>query len=132
LLALCTLFFQLAWAIFSYSSSSWLLFAVKPPLAVRLEILRDAVKGAGTADKRVIDMICTASNWEINEMKRLWPSLVHDVESDLSGNFKKVISKLLHVSALYHIDFSPNSATFVSFRALVTSLANLLTNKPRQ
>jgi hypothetical protein len=91
-----------------------LLALLKPTMAVRLEILRDAVKGAGTAEKRVIDMICTASNWEINEMKRLWPDLVHSVETDISGNFKKVISRILHGSRNEFGQFSYEQAVAVA------------------
>merc|ERR1712226_1539776 len=61
--------------------------------------LREAVEGAGTDEKAIIDILCTRDNGEIELIKRLYEKrfgkeLVKDMRGDSSGNFKMILTSL--------------------------------------
>lgn len=63
--------------------------------------LRKAVKGLGTDEDALIEILATRSPSEIEEIKRryseMYPgrTLVKDIEGDTSGNFRKILVSLL-------------------------------------
>jgi annexin A7/11 len=63
---------------------------------LRRELLRYATKGAGTAERYLIDVLCPASNGEIAEIYKVDPKAIDKVIGDVSlGNFAKCIRRLL-------------------------------------
>ena len=63
--------------------------------------LRKAIKGLGTDEKALIEILCTRPSNVIEEIKKrygeMYPgrSLLKDIESDTSGNFRKILRSLL-------------------------------------
>nr|UZN72719.1 annexin B3 [Taenia multiceps] len=62
--------------------------------------LQKAMKGAGTNEGMLIDVLCTATNNEVEKIKEAYQdltqkSLEDDVESETSGDFKRVLVALL-------------------------------------
>jgi len=58
--------------------------------------LRKAMKGVGTADHVLIEILCTRTNAEIAAIKAAYTALFHrdlekDVESETSGHFRRVL-----------------------------------------
>jgi hypothetical protein len=74
--------------------------------------LRKAIKGLGTDENALIEIICTRPPNTIEKIKKrygeMFPgrSLVKDVESDTSGNFRKILKSLLNANRLP--DSNPN------------------------
>ncbi|KER23161.1 Annexin [Opisthorchis viverrini] len=78
---------------------------------IKAKALYDAMKGAGTKESVIIEILCTASNDEIAEIKQAYENLIfnciaflcssidssleQDVSSDLSGCFKHFVTALL-------------------------------------
>ncbi|CDI98572.1 annexin [Echinococcus multilocularis] len=67
---------------------------------VNAAALQKAMKGAGTNEKLLIDILCTASNKEVKKIKEAYEeitqkSLEDDVESETSGDFKRVLVAIL-------------------------------------
>merc|ERR1719422_2587747 len=63
-------------------------------------MLRNAIKGLGTDDDCLIEILCTRSNTQINEIKEIYQKkfnkdLVKDVIGDTSGDFKRLLVSLL-------------------------------------
>jgi len=67
----------------------------KPVYVLKVEHIRNAVKGIGTRENILIDIITQSSNAEIAAIKRAYPNVEHDVSSDTSGNFRKVLLEIL-------------------------------------
>ena len=63
--------------------------------------LRKAIKGLGTDENALIEILCTRSSNVIEQIKKrygeMFPgrSLLKDVEGDTSGNFRKILKSLL-------------------------------------
>ena len=63
--------------------------------------LRKAIKGLGTDEKALIEILCTRPSNVIEEIKKrygeMYPgrSLLKDIDSDTSGNFRKILRSLL-------------------------------------
>jgi len=63
--------------------------------------LRKAIKGLGTDEKALIEILCTRPSNVIEEIKKrygeMYPgrSLLKDIEGDTSGNFRKILRSLL-------------------------------------
>jgi len=62
-------------------------------------VLHDAMKGVGTKESALIEIMCSRSNNEIEEIKKLYKTkykdeLVKDLESDTGGNFKRLMVSL--------------------------------------
>jgi hypothetical protein len=68
---------------------------LRPVLAYKIESVRKAVKGIGTRESILIDVISQSSNAEIAQMKSQYPDIERDVSNDTSGNFRKVLLELL-------------------------------------
>jgi hypothetical protein len=63
---------------------------------LRRELLRFATKGAGTAERYLIDVLAPASNHEIGDIHRVDPKAIDMVLDDVSfGNFAKMIRNLV-------------------------------------
>ena len=70
------------------------------PAAYFARRLRDAVEGIGTNDSRLVRIIVSRCEVDMplikQEYRRLYGrDLVHDVRSDTSGDFKKILTHLL-------------------------------------
>ena len=66
--------------------------------------LRKAIKGIGTDENALIEILCTRPSNVIEEIKKrygeMYPgrNLLKDIEGDTSGNFKKILRNLLTVN----------------------------------
>jgi len=67
----------------------------KPVLGYKIENIRNAVKGIGTRESILIDILTQSSNAEIAAIRLAYPAVDHDVISDTSGNFQNVLRELL-------------------------------------
>jgi len=61
---------------------------------VRLNHLKRAVKGAGTKESALIDVLVASTNEEIRDILQEEPKIIADVLDDVSGDFKKVLIEL--------------------------------------
>jgi hypothetical protein len=68
---------------------------LRPVHAYKVESLKKAMRGVGTKEKILIDVITQSSNAEIAQIKSLYPDVERDVSKDTSGNFKTVLLNLL-------------------------------------
>ncbi|ROI16068.1 Annexin A5 [Anabarilius grahami] len=79
-----------------------------PPIQFEVTCLRDAIKGAGTDEKVLIEILASRSANEINEIKSLYKrehndDLEEDVTGDTAGHFKRMLVVLLQASRLQGI-----------------------------
>jgi hypothetical protein len=73
-----------------------LTWRIKPKVEVRKALLKKATKGAGTAEKYLIDVLAPASNAEILDVYQNDPSTIVSVLNDVEhGNFSKTIHELV-------------------------------------
>jgi len=73
-----------------------LLWLMKPIGEVKAGLLKYATKGAGTAEKYLVDVFAPASNKEVLDIFQTDPTAIAAVVNDVShGDFAKVINKLL-------------------------------------
>jgi hypothetical protein len=68
---------------------------LRPVHAYKVESIRKAVRGIGTRESILIDVITQCSNAEILQIRSLYPDVERDVSKDTSGNFRKVLLDLL-------------------------------------
>lgn len=73
---------------------------LKPVLGYKIENLRKAVRGLGTREVLLIDILTQSSNAEIEQLKRQYPEIEHEIKGDTSGNFRNVLAKLLKANRL--------------------------------
>jgi annexin A7/11 len=69
---------------------------LKTPVEFDAEELRDAMQGAGTDEKALIEILCTRTNKEIHEIKAMYKSkysreLEKDLMSETSGHFRRLL-----------------------------------------
>ena len=74
-----------------------------PPTYYDAWSLRDAMKGAGTQERVLIEILCTRTNQEIREIVRCYQSefgrdLEKDIRSDTSGHFERLLVSMCQVS----------------------------------
>ncbi|ESO86335.1 hypothetical protein LOTGIDRAFT_195070 [Lottia gigantea] len=67
-----------------------------PPRVFDAKELKRAIKGAGTDESALIEILCSRSNAEITEIKQQYKTLFKsdlekDVQSDTSGHFKRLL-----------------------------------------
>ncbi|VUZ52609.1 unnamed protein product [Hymenolepis diminuta] len=79
------------------------LWSFLSPPQVNAAALKKAMKGAGTNEDMLIDVICTADNREIDEIKTAFQemtgkSLEDEIESETSGDFRRVLIAILQGS----------------------------------
>uniref|UniRef100_A0A914DUG3 Annexin n=1 Tax=Acrobeloides nanus TaxID=290746 RepID=A0A914DUG3_9BILA len=70
------------------------------------ETLRKAMKGFGTNNQKVIQVICGRTNWERQEINKAFKvmygkDLIKDLKSELSGDFEDLILALMEPPAVY-------------------------------
>jgi len=70
------------------------------PLGYQAYVCRKAMKGVGTDERALIDVICTKSNEEMELLKKAYEvlfkrDLPKDVASETSGDFRRVLLSLL-------------------------------------
>ncbi|XP_020606198.1 annexin-B12-like [Orbicella faveolata] len=73
-----------------------LLALLEPSVLYDAKCLRRAMRGAGTDEEALIDILCTRSNQDINEIKRLYKEyyqrdLEKDCVSETSGHYKRLL-----------------------------------------
>lgn len=71
-----------------------------PPAAFDAQCIYEAVKGLGTDDEALIEILATRSNAEIMDMKEAYretygKDAVGDIRDDTSGNYRKLLLALL-------------------------------------
>jgi len=66
-----------------------------PIIPYKVQSLRKAVKGIGTRESLLIDVLSQSSNVEIAAIRQMYPEVERDIGGDTSGNFRKVLSRLL-------------------------------------
>jgi len=73
-----------------------LVWLAKPVPEVRCALLKYATKGAGTAEKYLIDVLAPSSNRDILDIFQTDPTAIAAVTNDVShGDFAKVVNQLL-------------------------------------
>uniref|UniRef100_A0A0B7AN97 Annexin n=2 Tax=Arion vulgaris TaxID=1028688 RepID=A0A0B7AN97_9EUPU len=73
------------------------------PAEFDAHMLRNAIRGLGTDDDVLIEILCTRSNAQIQEIKKVYQekfqkSLESDIIGDTSGHFKKLLVSLLQTN----------------------------------
>uniref|UniRef100_A0A671NHB8 Annexin n=1 Tax=Sinocyclocheilus anshuiensis TaxID=1608454 RepID=A0A671NHB8_9TELE len=73
-----------------------------PPIMYEVTCLRDAIKGAGTDEKVLVEILASRSPNEVNQIKSLYKrehndDLEEDVTGDTGGHFKRMLVVLLQV-----------------------------------
>ncbi|XP_025079052.1 annexin A4-like isoform X1 [Pomacea canaliculata] len=73
-----------------------ILALLDPPRVYDARELKNAIKGAGTDEAALIEILCTRSNAEIKEIKELYKAhfkrdLEKDLISDTSGDFRRLL-----------------------------------------
>uniref|UniRef100_A0A671NH78 Annexin n=1 Tax=Sinocyclocheilus anshuiensis TaxID=1608454 RepID=A0A671NH78_9TELE len=74
-----------------------------PPIMYEVTCLRDAIKGAGTDEKVLVEILASRSPNEVNQIKSLYKrehndDLEEDVTGDTGGHFKRMLVVLLQAS----------------------------------
>ncbi|KAL1282474.1 hypothetical protein QQF64_001277 [Cirrhinus molitorella] len=74
-----------------------------PPIKYEVTCLRDAIKGAGTDEKVLVEILASRSPNEVNEIKSLYKQehnddLEKDVTGDTGGHFQRMLVVLLQAS----------------------------------
>jgi len=69
---------------------------IQSPASARVELLKHATKGAGTAEKYLIDVLAPSTNQEILDFYQTDPTVIANVINDISNSdFDKVVKILL-------------------------------------
>jgi len=72
-----------------------LLYRLRTQFELKKKALLKSVKGAGTNERRLIDILAYTPNAELQAIKQSNPALADRVVKDLSGHFKDAIKDLL-------------------------------------
>jgi hypothetical protein len=86
---------------------------IKPIMSVKIDTLKKAMDGIGTREKALIDVLCLAQPEEILAMKKQWPgsnSLEKTVKGETSGDFQKVLEKLIEGKRMPYTMLNPHEA----------------------
>ena len=84
----------------SFNFKAVTLALMKPPAVYDACEVRDAVKGAGTDDATLIEVLCGRNNQQIRELKDAYQKefsrdIVADVTDDTSGDYQKLLLEIL-------------------------------------
>lgn len=85
------------------------------PAAFDAHMLRNAIKGLGTDEDVLIEILCTRSNAQIQEIKKVYQEkfgkdLEKDIVGDTSGNFKRLMVSLVQANRSDSKDVDRNMA----------------------
>lgn len=85
------------------------------PAEFDAHMLRGAIKGLGTDEDVLIEILCTRSNAQIQEIKKVYKEkfnkdLEKDIIGDTSGNFKKLLVSLIQANRSDSNDVDRNMA----------------------
>nr|XP_002737547.1 PREDICTED: annexin A7-like isoform X1 [Saccoglossus kowalevskii] len=88
---------------------------LRTPAELDAESIRNALKGLGTDEECLIEILCTSTNEEINAMKECYTALFNrdvekDVKSDTSGNLKSLLVSLLQAGRMENQMVNPGLA----------------------
>jgi hypothetical protein len=77
-----------------------LLSLIEPKADYDAMLVKDAVKGLGTNDDQLIEVLCTRNNLELKQLKEAYLRLYHvdlekDVAGDTSGHYKELLLAIL-------------------------------------
>lgn len=80
------------------------------PGAYEAKQLRKAMKGVGTNEKTLIEIICTRNNADMAKIKESYTEqfkrdLEKDIVAEVSGNFRKVLVSALQVLRRHSYSF---------------------------
>lgn len=88
---------------------------IKPIINVKVDTLKKAMDGIGTRESALIDVICLAHPLEIIELNKLYPgNLISRVKGETSGDFKKLLERLLEGKRIPYTQMDPNLAEQVA------------------
>ena len=73
------------------------------------QALRKAMKGLGTDEKAIIEIVANRTNAQLLEIKDAYEKniqrdLIKDLKSEISGNFQKAVLSLLEPAIEYDVD----------------------------
>jgi len=88
---------------------------IRPIIRVKLDTLKESMDGVGTREKGLIDVICLAQPLEIQEFHQFMPDLKRRVASETSGNFKKILERLLEGKRMVYTAIDPRLAEKVAY-----------------
>lgn len=80
-----------------------MLALVTPPAEYLAEEIHDAVCGIGTNERRLVDILCTATNAELRAIRDAYSRICKkgieaDIKGDTSGAFKAIMIAILQVN----------------------------------
>jgi hypothetical protein len=92
-----------------------LVWLAKPVSEVRCALLKYATKGAGTAERYLIDVLAPSSNQEILDIYQTDPTAIAAVTNDVShGDFAKVVNKLLKAKRIESTEVNDDEAVRIA------------------
>uniref|UniRef100_A0A8C1R8Z4 Annexin n=1 Tax=Cyprinus carpio TaxID=7962 RepID=A0A8C1R8Z4_CYPCA len=72
-----------------------------PPIMYDVKCLRDAIKGAGTDEKVLVEILASRSPNEVSQIKKHNDDLEEDVCGDTGGHFQRMLVVLLQVCSKF-------------------------------
>jgi len=107
-----------------------LVWLQKPVVHVKCELLKYATKGAGTAERYIIDVLVPACNAEITELFQADPTAITAVLNDEKhGDFAKVVLKLLKAKRSENTEVNEEEAERVAEQLYKAGEARLGTDE---
>jgi len=107
-----------------------LVWLAKTPAEVRCGLLKYATKGAGTAEKYLIEVLASSSNKEILDIYQTDPTAIAAVTNDVShGDFAKVVTALLKAKRSESADVNEDEAARVAEQLYKAGEAKLGTDE---
>jgi hypothetical protein len=88
---------------------------LKTPSEFDAQELRDAMQGAGTDERALIEILCTRSNKEIQDIKIMYKQMFsRDLEKDLmgetSGHFRRLLVSMASANRMENVPMDVNKA----------------------
>jgi hypothetical protein len=86
----------------------------RPIMKVKIETLKESMDGIGTRENGLIDVICLATAEEIVAFRQIYPELLRRVQGETSGDFKKVLERVLEGKRMPYTMMNPNEAEMIA------------------